>query len=1114
MVFEGHHEEGHKGFGARHLREHDDDIRTWTPFSSWQELVGEFFNALKVAPKKLDSGSIYPNSSPGRTVFLWDDERFAQPVTIVMDAMTGTDRGQVNHYSLITAYPSEKYVQPPGAPNQSRGIPSLHGSNILAQSFKDYLRPDVARRFTESETRRAAVDGSTNSHTEAEAAALDDMPWAGTRSRKNLFQALFSGPDRLVGDSEAKKRLIVQLRSAFLDRYDAIREQGGRAHKAAMEQGKAWAYMLADTSAHAAALAVDRAAGYFSATMKYGQMVFRDGIGSVENIEWYKKDDNGEYVLDADGKRQVEHVGLRNTVTAKFFDPATQQLVSREVTVDGLYEEGGDAGLIPIFNAIATPSNMLVREFFAYAIALRGYRLSKSGKRIPLSQKTIETALGFADKHPEIAVAHANYIQWNEGLINFQLDTGVIDEDMAQTWRETADYIPYFVGLEGDTTEAIEEVMKVLGKGPDATFIDSLVGVSAPKKLKGHDKEMMEPIEAISKNTMAAITAGLRNQASQRALRDARILGTAKYIGGERPPDSEDIVRIRLKGKDAYFWVQDNLVHQALTGAMDGYSPLGGILTKPSQWLRELVTRTPEFMVANMMRDSLSVWTINQGDSGNKIVGDFVPIASSFTQFGRGLRAWKRGEVTEQYKQLEKHGVLGGYELSRLTDRELTRYFAKKIGTKDYKKALLGLDKAWDVLGEASARSEASTRELIYESTFHRVYQELTNQGFEHLAAERKAQGEAAFQAQEILNFSRHGNSTWLRWLTSVVPFMNSRLQGLDVMARNVAGASSLRSDPSAVRKSLIVRGMLLSTMTMLYTMMMYEDEEWLKQRPTVRDDYWLIPMPGGKLFSLPIPFEAGVIFKVLPEMMTRLMLGGSSREAAQSAKHAAMSTLNFNPIPQAVKPALETFVNYNFFTGRPIVPHYMENMVGGVGARPSTSALAQIAGKTIGGSPLKYENLFRGYMGGMGTYALQATDTALRLLPTGLPGKPFPRLTDFPFFRRFIRDEYAGGMKSDYYDLKKSIEGVVNTVNYLERNDPAAALDMRMEYMGLLQVADMVRDIDKSLADIRDQQQLVWNSSLDSFAKRNMVDQLERQANMHLSNINVMRRMADMPMF
>ena len=120
--------------------------------------------------------------------------------------------------------------------------------------------------------------------------------------------------------------------------------------------------------------------------------------------------------------------------------------------------------------------------------------------------------------------------------------------------------------------------------------------------------------------------------------------------------------------------------------------------------------------------------------------------------------------------------------------------------------------------------------------------------------------------------------------------------------------------------------------------------------------------------------------------------------------------------------------------------------------------------------------------------------------------------MTDFPFFKRFFRDEFAGGLKSDYYDLKKSLEGVVTTVNYLEKHDPRAALDVRMKHAGLLSMAPMVRDTDKRLSEIRREQTLVWNSGMDGSAKRSMIDNLERQANLALGNIRVMRRMADMP--
>ena len=48
-----------------------------------------------------------------------------------------------------------------------------------------------------------------------------------------------------------------------------------------------------------------------------------------------------------------------------------------------------------------------------------------------------------------------------------------------------------------------------------------------------------------------------------------------------------------------------------------------------------------------------------------------------------------------------------------------------------------------------------------------------------------KAQSEAAYQGLEIINFGRRGQDPLFRVITSAIPFLNARVQGLDVLYRS-----------------------------------------------------------------------------------------------------------------------------------------------------------------------------------------------------------------------------------------------------------------------------------------------------------------------------------------
>ena len=156
------------------------------------------------------------------------------------------------------------------------------------------------------------------------------------------------------------------------------------------------------------------------------------------------------------------------------------------------------------------------------------------------------------------------------------------------------------------------------------------------------------------------------------------------------------------------------------------------------------------------------------------------------------------------------------------------------------------------------------------------------------------------------------------------------------------------------VRNSMLLRGGLISFGTMIYAFLNYDDpefEEAAKKGP-LREDNWWLKLPGTDYWwTIPIPFEAGVMFKIIPEQIVRTLMGQESRDTVEAVRHALFSVMNFNPVPHAVRPLVETWMNKSMFTNQPIVPHYMEKM-GGMASRPTTGRIPKLIGETLDVSP------------------------------------------------------------------------------------------------------------------------------------------------------------------
>jgi hypothetical protein len=414
--------------------------------------------------------------------------------------------------------------------------------------------------------------------------------------------------------------------------------------------------------------------------------------------------------------------------------------------------------------------------------------------------------------------------------------------------------------------------------------------------------------------------------------------------------------------------------------------------------------------------------------------------------------------------------------------------------------------KLWDWLGQQTYKSDGATRLAVYNSVLK----------------ETGDVAEAAYQAKEIINFSRRGASPIFRIVTTAIPFMNARIQGLDVLWRSGTGQYSakefdagIRNDPELQRKvikSFVANGALLTFVTAMYYLMVGDTDEYRARRREERDNNWLI-FTGKDLppLKLPIPFEVGVMFKVIPERTMDFVVGGASgEETLESFTRATKDTLKFNPLSfQVLKPFMEAFVyNRSSFTGSPIVPPYMEQTIEeGLQYRETTSELAKIVGEQFGISPLKLEYMLNGYLGTLGGYGLSLVDTVLK----GLTGRDFirPRVDQLPLLKRFFGSPLGGGLQQQYYEMREESNKVIATMNKLKDE---GRVDEYQSYannnQGYLQTRGQVLAIDRSLKAITKQVNAVYQSKvLNPEQKRVALRSLEERRNQVLQYIPDMRR-------
>jgi hypothetical protein len=790
---------------------------------------------------------------------------------------------------------------------------------------------------------------------------------------------------------------FAKFRQMFINKYERIEYFSKQLAKQFGD-----AVLLADQSAIAAALMSDRAAGVAAESFKSGIPVYAKGYTYVDNM-------------------------------------------------------GGKVkGLMEILMPLAQKQDPFVYQMYQdYAARRRGVRLDSEGKITPFTRQELAEIPNIEKAFPEFKQVFEDYQRYNEGLVRYMRDTGVIDAKAAQEWMRYGDYVPFYRQLEGESTV-----------GP--SIFSAISGVKAPKKLKGGDAPLGEFLETVVRNSRAAIEAGMRNVAANRVVNNFQSLNSPSTGGrlvektSEQNKNRPDVVTVRENGKDAYYKVADPLLVQSLQALNIPQIPGLDILAKPAEFLREMVTRDPAFIGASVLRESLSAWIT----TGQKL----TPVASGVNQFVKIL-----ANASPTVQALRRAGIGSGYEFKgdvQSTAGEFGRQLKEKAGEMTAaQKAVMPLRAMWDGLDKASTAADLSTRAAVFE----RVMQETGNEA------------EAIYQAMEVINFSRKGSSPIIQIFAAIIPFLNARIQGLDLLYR--AGFGELASATKvAQQKAFMLRSLALFGTTAMYYALVQDEEEWQRADQETRDNYWII---GNMKF--PIPFELGVMFKVLPERIMAYTMGEDTGEQVRaSIARQVLGTLSFNPIPQAVLPLIEASSNYSFFLQRDIVGMGKKDLAPEFQTSEGTSQIAIQLGQTLGISPMKIDYVIRGYTGAMGTYAISTMDSIIRSEDDAT--KATWRLDQIPVLKRFMISDLGAGTVNEYYDLREKLDEVVRTSNQLERTGNIEALQEYLKDNGqVLGIKDYIRSLDKDMKSLRESRMAINMSRMEPDQKREALDSLRR---------------------
>jgi hypothetical protein len=600
------------------------------------------------------------------------------------------------------------------------------------------------------------------------------------------------------------------------------------------------------------------------------------------------------------------------------------------------------------------------------------------------------------------------YNAFNRNVLDMAEQSGLIDGSTRNVW-EQAMYVPFF--------RVSEDQKGFIGQG----IKKGLVRQAAFKTLKGGTNKLNSDLMSnVLQNWYHLIDASAKNRASNRALDVAVATGAAQAASestirsmGKSLDMRSGVVWDMRNGHKQYYLVEDQAVIEALTALEPANIP--GPMMKGlhafKYYLTLGVTISPYYKVRNLIRDSvqsvavsdlsynvLTNWEEGYAASDRKSQ-DYVTMLASgaVIRFGTSMEGNESGRV----RALVNSGVKDSTILD--SPGKIKSFFDK-------------LRPLTEMYSDIGSRGEEINRAALYK----RVLEKLTSQGM----PSDEAHAQAAFLARDLMDFSMQGSWGTIRFLTQVVPFMNSRIQGLYKLGR------AAKQDKARV--AIVIGAASLLGLTLMA--MFKDDDDWKKRTDADRNNYWWFKF-GGIAYRIPKPFEVGAISTVA-ERGWELFFDNemTGKRFSKNIESLLLDNLAMNPVPQVFKPLLDVYSNKDAHSGIPIETMGMEKLLPEFRFTSETTApakaLSTIAMGTL--SPVQIDHMIKGYFGWLGTFVVGGADMGVNLVTSG-PAKPSID----------IISKISGGMvrtlpekQSRYvnqiYEQAKELEQVYGTQQYL----------------------------------------------------------------------------------
>ncbi|MDR7021115.1 LPD38 domain-containing protein [Aeromonas salmonicida] len=682
-------------------------------------------------------------------------------------------------------------------------------------------------------------------------------------------------------------------------------------------------------------------------------------------------------------------------------------------------------------------------------------------------------------KEAKFMEAKTRWNRLNAATLDLAQEAGLFTQE-ARAEFESEWYIPFF--RESDDGDVIAP-FKPRGVANQNAGI---------KKLKGGEANTNDLLENIFTSTSKLIDASMKNMAAQKTVWNLAETGIIEVVAKPNMMDwralknGKDLITVKMEGEDYMIRVEDPDLYRAMT--FFDRKPFGAMVNVAAKGKRLLtagVTASPEFMLRNFLRDSLSSWAISK-DGFKPVIGSIRGVKKTLAMDGSTIdvmfsgASFLGGYVNGNDPGAMADTVRKSLRRKGMTPEQIARYEKSIIRNAAHAKGVVA--DVWEKYSRLGEAVENGNREAVYDAAIKAG----------------KSHAQAAFESKDLMDFSMLGAARGIQGAAMVLPFFNARLQGLGKLTRE------LRDNPREIAK----RAGMITAMSLGLLASNWDDERYEELPDWDKDANWHF-FVSDQHWRIPKPFEIGVIFGTIPERMVRAL--GDKDTGAQFGKAVARAigdTFALNPTPQIVKPMVEAAFNYDSFRGGPIDSPQDLAVLAEARYNEQTSLLMRELGEVSGLSPKQLEHLVIGYTGTMGSYVMAAADGMIR---AGTPGESASwRADEIPLVKAVYRG--TGPAKStqhmeEFYRMLNEVNQLKRTVDqYRSEGLTDKANELLEEQGGILKSRRSLSRTQQQVRVVRNKIELIQrDKTMAAEEKRRRIDELlARRNNLVYQAVNI----------